>query len=68
MGKDVAMDLHCEITMGNDMARDIHCEVTMSNDVVMCTYHGITMCYYERFLLCILCSMPNYDFIMGSME
>ncbi len=27
--------------MGKDVACDIHCDVTMSNDVAMCTYHGI---------------------------
>ncbi len=56
MGNDVARDAHCEITMGNDIARDIHCDVTMSNDAA------------EPFLLCILCSIPNYYFITGRME
>ncbi len=62
-----------KITMGKAIVRDIHCDITMSNDVVMCTYHGITMHNYIAmnitfFLLCILCFMPNYDFIIGSME
>ncbi len=49
---------------------NIHCDITMSNDVAVCTYHDITMhndVCYEPFLLYIFCSMPNYDFIMGSM-
>ncbi len=50
-------------------AKDIHCNVTISNDVAMCTYHGVTIHNdYKPFLLCIFCSMPNYDFIMGSMQ
>ncbi len=66
MGNDVGSDSHCKITMGNDLASDIHCEVTMSNDIAMCTYHGITI-HNEPFLLYIFWSIPNYDFIMGSM-
>ncbi len=66
MGSDIARDVYCEITMGNDIARDIHCDITMSNDVTMCTNHGITV-HNEPFLLSIFCSMPDYDFIMGSM-
>ncbi len=48
--------------MGNDVAMNIHCDVTMSNDIAMCTYHGITMhdevamniFYYIFYTLCLI--------------
>ncbi len=40
------------------------------NDFALFTYHCITKHndIAMNFILCILCSMPNYDFIRGSME
>ncbi len=46
--------------MGNDIAMDIHCDVTMSNDIAMCTYHcikinnDIAMNVFYDVLLCLI--------------
>ncbi len=67
------MATHYGITMGNDIAMYIHCDGTMGNDIAMCIYHGITMhndiaMKFSKFLLYIICCIPNYDFIMCSMK
>ncbi len=71
MGNDVARDAHCEFTMGNHFAMDIHSDVTMVHDIDLSKYQCITMhndVAINLFLLCSICFIQNYYFIMYCME
>ncbi len=46
---------------GNDIAMDIHCDITMGNDDAMCIYNGITMHNDIAMNLLLGITPPNFD-------
>ncbi len=60
-----------DVTEGLSMrniTRTSECLISLGRAHELCVgiFHEFEGCY-EPFLLCIFCSMPNYDFIIGSM-